>query len=101
MLLICLNPRQQRGPPATGCGSFEKKKGTGAFVSSSSGNSPGKLPMQERLTEAVSSIAELFERRHIRYALIGGLGVAFRGRKRDGRCGPLVACPCLGTTGPA
>ncbi len=35
--------------------------------------------MAERLTEAVSSLADLFQQQHVAYALIGGLSVAFRG----------------------
>ena len=38
--------------------------------------------MAERLTEAVSSLADLFQQQHVAYALIGGLSVAFRGHKR-------------------
>lgn len=38
--------------------------------------------MQDRLTEAVSAVGELFERLHVNYALIGGLSAAFRGNKR-------------------
>lgn len=38
--------------------------------------------MVERLTEAVSSLASLFQQQHAEYALIGGLSVAFRGHMR-------------------
>ena len=39
--------------------------------------------MHARLTDAISSVSELFERRRLSYALIGGLGVAFHGNKRS------------------
>jgi hypothetical protein len=39
--------------------------------------------MPARLSEAVSRVAALFEHRHLSYALIGGLSVAFRGNKRS------------------
>lgn len=51
-------------------------------MSSSSDNSPAIRPIQERLTDAVASVADLFEHEHAQYALIGGLSVAFRGNKR-------------------
>jgi predicted nucleotidyltransferase len=52
-------------------------------VSSSSDNSPGNQPIQQRLIEVLSSVAGLLESRHLNYALIGGLSVAFRGNVRN------------------
>ena len=52
-------------------------------MNSSSDILPNNLPMAARLTDAVSSVAELLEQRRLSYALIGGLSVAFRGSKRS------------------
>ena len=52
-------------------------------MNSSSDNSPVNKPIQQRLTEAVTAVAELFERCRVSYALIGGLSAAFRGNKRS------------------
>jgi hypothetical protein len=52
-------------------------------VSSFSDSSSTNQPIQARLTDAVSAVAQLFERRQLSYALIGGLSVAFRGNKRS------------------
>ena len=51
-------------------------------MSSSSDNSPASRPVAERLTDAVTSLARLFQQLQVKYALIGGLSVAFRGHKR-------------------
>ena len=51
-------------------------------MNSSSDNSSANPPIHERLTDAVASVGELLERERVEYALIGGLSVAFRGRKR-------------------
>ena len=51
-------------------------------MSSSNDSSPTSQPVVERLTEAVSLLARLFQEQRAAYALIGGLSVAFRGHKR-------------------
>ena len=51
-------------------------------MSSSSDNSPASRPVAERLIDAVTSLASLFQQQQVKYALIGGLSVAFRGHKR-------------------
>ena len=81
--MIYLQPRHSNRPLEIDCAIYGKKKDIGAFVNSSSDNSPINNPIQQRLTEAVASVAELFERRKVNYALIGGLSAAFRGNKRS------------------
>ena len=81
--LIYLQPRRANYPLEIDCESYGNKKDIGAFVNSSSDNSPVNKPIQQRLTEAVTAVAELFERRQVVYALIGGLSAAFRGNKRS------------------
>jgi len=76
------HPLRKNFPRGIACVGNVKKKATGVFVSSSNANSPTGRPMAERLTEAVSSLADLFQQQHVTYALIGGLSVAFRGHMR-------------------
>lgn len=51
-------------------------------MSSSNGNSNEPTQLPERLTDAVTGLADVFEQQRIGYALIGGLGVAVRGNRR-------------------
>ena len=82
MRLICSRRLPRSFPREIDCVGSVKKKAIGVFVSSSDANLPASRSMAERLTEAVSSVASLFQKQQAEYALIGGLSVAFRGHMR-------------------
>ena len=54
--LIYLLPRRANYPLEIDCASYVNKKDIGAFVNSSSDNSPDNKPIQQRLTEAVTDV---------------------------------------------